>query len=276
MGLFPSSISNQVLTPPSVSSRARWRLATLFIYADIRYTLLYTVMMSSVVVSYAIQLQPLPPNTAMTLVADVAGTTTADDAFWAVKCKAIPSNTLFIVVDMGAVRDYFRPAEGGSFCEMMQSDRKHQWSYDGVDWVTPNYQVDNNNGGSFLDWPSNNGQTGEDKRSYLSFWGTNHDVSPRLTGGCCSTSTAVASTHPSLPGNGIHTNWGQPCTQNKIYHTGPHLPACVFRSLMRCYGSLPSYISNSVRTILSVLSRDGSYLPPCLFMLTCTLHYTRQ
>ena len=52
------------------------------------------------------QLQPLPPNTGMSLVAEVAGDTVANDAFWAVQCKTIPSNTVFIVVDMGAVRRY--------------------------------------------------------------------------------------------------------------------------------------------------------------------------
>lgn len=56
--------------------------------------------------SYAIALQPLPPNTGMSLVVDVPGTTVANNAFWAEKCKTIPFKTLFIVVDMGAVRGY--------------------------------------------------------------------------------------------------------------------------------------------------------------------------
>ena len=166
--------------------------------------------MSSVVVSYAIQLQPLPPNTAMGLVVNVAGTTFANDAFWAEHCKTIPSTTLFIVVDMGAVRELFRPAEGVSFCEMLQSNDKHQWSYNGVAWVTPAFHAGNTLGGSDPDWPRDNGRT-EDKRSYLSFWGANHE-SPRLTGGCCSTSTAVDAILPSLPGNGLYTNWGHSCT----------------------------------------------------------------
>ena len=49
------------------------------------------------------KLQPLPLNTKSSLVTEVAGTTVANDAFWAEECKKIPSNTLFIVVDMGAV-----------------------------------------------------------------------------------------------------------------------------------------------------------------------------
>lgn len=57
----------------------------------------------SFTMSYAIQLQPLPPNTGMSLVANVAGTTQADDAFWAENCKTIPANTQLLVLDMGAV-----------------------------------------------------------------------------------------------------------------------------------------------------------------------------
>lgn len=48
-------------------------------------------------------LQPLPPNTGMSLVADVPGTTVANDAFWAEKCTTIPSTARGITVDMGAV-----------------------------------------------------------------------------------------------------------------------------------------------------------------------------
>lgn len=54
--------------------------------------------------SYGIKLQPLPPGVTSTLVADVAGTTSADGTFWRKHCGKIPANALFIVVDMGAVR----------------------------------------------------------------------------------------------------------------------------------------------------------------------------
>ena len=84
-------------------------------------------------VSYAINLQPLPPNTGMSLVADVAGTTVANDAFWAVECEKIPDSTVFIVVDMGAVRDFFKPINAEtSYCEILQSEEgmQHQWSPD--------------------------------------------------------------------------------------------------------------------------------------------------
>eukprot|EP00729_Bicosta_minor_P012870 gene12870-biopygen29133 len=121
------------------------------------------------------------------LVADVAGKITANDAYWADKCKTIPSNALFIVVKMGAVRDHFRPVKGATFCEMLQSNNTHQWSYNGVEWVTPDFNGNGNaNGGSDPDWPRDKGRAG-DNRKYLSFWGIKHDS---LTGGCCSTSTA--------------------------------------------------------------------------------------
>lgn len=43
------------------------------------------------------------PYTGMVLVADVPGTTLANDAFWAVECLKIPSTARGITVDMGAV-----------------------------------------------------------------------------------------------------------------------------------------------------------------------------
>lgn len=54
----------------------------------------------------AATVQPLPPNTGMSLVADVAGTVYANDAYWAEACERIPSTATGIVVDMGAVRCY--------------------------------------------------------------------------------------------------------------------------------------------------------------------------
>ena len=67
--------------------------------------------------SYAIQLQPPPPNTVLVLVADVAGTIEANDAYWAEKCQSIPQETPFIAVDMGTVRilyPYLKPGTSSS------------------------------------------------------------------------------------------------------------------------------------------------------------------
>ena len=105
------------------------------------------------------------------------------------------------------VRDYFRPTENSTYCEMLQADNKHQWSPNGVDWVEIEFDRDAFNGGSAANWPVYKGRAG-DARAYLSFWGDDH---ASLTGGCCSSSTAVVTTHPSIPGN-VWSHWGQPCT----------------------------------------------------------------
>ena len=146
--------------------------------------------------SFAIQLQPLPPDVGMSLVVNVAGTTKANDAFWAEQCKTIPASTLFLVLDMGAVRDFFKPVAGVTYCEMLQARNKHQWSSDGLTWVTPDF-LSFGQGGSATNWPRDNGRAG-DERKHLSFWGDDGN----LVGGCCSTSTATHTTG-SL--------WGKSC-----------------------------------------------------------------
>ena len=162
--------------------------------------LLLAFMLSVLTAAETVSATPvLPPNTGMTLVAEVAGTTRANDAFWAVQCKKIPSNTLFLVLDMGAVRDFFKPIAGASYCEMLQSNTKHQWRSDGVVWTTPEF-CGGSNGGSAIDWPLKKGRDG-DARQYLSFWGTDDD---RQTGGCCSTSTTE-----------YNRGWGKACTYTR-------------------------------------------------------------
>lgn len=160
-------------------------------------------------------LQPLPPNTAMVLVADVAGTTLANDAYWAEACTKIPSTAIGITVDMGAVRDFFKPIDGASYCEMLQAYNKHQWSATGEDdgWKIPSYGGAHN-GGSSSNWPTNNGRKEGDERLKLSQWGPRHDAS--FTGGCCSSSYAISVTRPSLSGNGIHTDWGHAFTMSYL------------------------------------------------------------
>ena len=151
-----------------------------------------------------------PPYTETFLVANVAGTTPADDIFWDVHCQVIPSSTLFIIVQMGNVFDFFRPIGDASYCDMLQAHTKHEWSSDGVTWITPDFDSDSDsdpNGGSERNWPDE--VRDGDARSYLSFWGTDYKS---LTGGCCSTSTAVYETYPALPENGESKSWGQQCT----------------------------------------------------------------
>lgn len=157
--------------------------------------------------SIGLALHSLPPNTGMSLVADVPGTTLANDAFWAEQCKTIPSNALFVVVDMGAVRDFYKPIDGATtYCEMLQAHNKHQWSANGVDWFEISYDPNHNvlNGGSAPGWPQDKGLEG-DERDYLSIWGHNG-----IVGGCCSSSTAVSETLSPLQGQPTH--WRQPFT----------------------------------------------------------------
>ena len=146
-----------------------------------------------------------PPNTEMALVANVAGATAANDKYWADQCKSIPANASFLVLDMGAVRDFFRPANASTvYCDMLQAHDKHQWSPDGVEWFAINFDSESpdDNGGS-ADWwirDMYKGQKG-DARRWLSFWGKDDGQPGEDTGGCCSTSTTVA-----------QAGWGQSFT----------------------------------------------------------------
>eukprot|EP00729_Bicosta_minor_P032758 gene32758-biopygen12650 len=161
--------------------------------------------------SYALpEFNPLPPNVGMSLVANVPGTTVANDDYWAAQCKTIPSSTLFLVLDMGTVRDFFKPADAGTtYCEMLQADDKHQWSPNGVDWFAVEFvsRRSSHKGGSAAGWPRDNAE--RDARSYLSFWG--YDGRFTLSGGCCSSSTSVDQTYPSLPDH-TYKEWGQSFT----------------------------------------------------------------
>ena len=87
-------------------------------------------------------------------------------------CNLIPSDASYIKLIMGAVIDYYKPIPGKTFCEMLQSDKLHQWSSDGKNWAIPSYFT-HGLGGSARLYPA-------DGRSYLSFWGGNN-----YKGGCC-------------------------------------------------------------------------------------------
>ena len=73
---------------------------------------------------------------------------------------------------MGSVVDYFKPVEGKTYCEMLQSHKLHQWSSDGKNWIIPLY-YHHLFGGSDHGYPT-------DGRGYLSFWSGNG-----ANGGCC-------------------------------------------------------------------------------------------
>ena len=88
----------------------------------------------------------------------------------------IPSNALYLKIVMGDVVDYFKPVEGKTYSEMLQSNLLHQWSSDGKNWVIPTYYPGADHfGGSANGYPT-------DGRSYLSFWGHTRG---NVYGGCC-------------------------------------------------------------------------------------------
>ena len=77
------------------------------------------------------------------------------------KCRPVIFGKLpvphYFVVIMGEVIDFFKPLEGATFCEMLHSHDKHQWSSDGLTWTTPTYSKWEGDHGSSADyWPRDN------------------------------------------------------------------------------------------------------------------------
>jgi hypothetical protein len=138
-----------------------------------------------------IDLPPPPPNTTLTLFAEASATTRHGGAYWDSRCAMVPESALYVRLVMGTVVDYFKPVENSSWCEMLKSYNKHEWSATGVDgsWVTPDYGsyiATSFFGGSSVDWPKQNVEG--DKRRSLSFW-----WEASQSGGCCSASTGMYS-----------------------------------------------------------------------------------
>jgi len=118
----------------------------------------------------------------------VAGSFSADKAFWAQTCKQIPMTTRFVKVAMGGSVDYYRPPTDKNWCDMLTSGSNHKWSKDGVNFVTPKYEK------SGLGGSADKGVTTGDARTKVAFWGSNTVTD---TGGCCYGSPA-----DKLPGFG--------------------------------------------------------------------------
>ena len=95
---------------------------------------------------------------------------------YATDCNLIPSNAIYIKIVMGSVVDYFKPVEGKTYCEMLQSNKLHQWSSNGKQWVIPLYYPVHF-GGSAINYPA-------DGRDFLSFWGFGAGANNNQ-GGCC-------------------------------------------------------------------------------------------
>jgi hypothetical protein len=114
-----------------------------------------------------------------TEITSVPDSFSAQPAFWSEECKRIPDDAKYIKIDMGILSDYFKPIAGATFCDMLTSSNKHQWSKDGNKWVTPTY-ASSGLGGSSQGWPAT--QDPHDKRFGLPFWGVQSGTS---AGGCC-------------------------------------------------------------------------------------------
>jgi hypothetical protein len=151
---------------------------------------------------------PPPSNYAIVPLVDADGQINLDDTFWAAECQKIPADAAFVMLDMGGVRDYFRPVDGTTWCQMLATDKQHQWSDDGISWSTPTY-VDPDfysyfRGGSSPNWPELN--VDGDQRQYLSIWGAESDNATEFKGGCCSSTYEELRTFPTANQDG----WGQP------------------------------------------------------------------
>ena len=134
------------------------------------------------------------------LVVETDGQDVFDKKFWKNKCKEIPENAEYIKVKMGIVIDYFKPVEGSTFCEMLLSKSKHQWSPDGKKFQIPIYGdthlLINELGGSAKNWPRDN-DIEEDSRWRLAVWGNAQGIHK---GGCCDN---------DYEGNGYPGQWAQ-------------------------------------------------------------------
>jgi hypothetical protein len=97
------------------------------------------------------------------------GTSLLDVSFWNLNCLTINGDAKFLTTHVGSVVDYFRPASGKSFCDMLTSHDSHEWSNDGETWYTPGYHS-SQLGGSSGNWPNSN--VDGDSRERLFFWGT--------------------------------------------------------------------------------------------------------
>jgi len=123
-----------------------------------------------------------PPGPPMGVLMSTDGKKKLNSAYWKQKCKEVPTDATMILLEMGSVVDYYRPGKGKSWCDMFTSETlKHEFSRDGVKWVTPTDHSGHYGGSVHNQIPdaSANG----DKRNYLSFWG-----SEGSNGGCCHSS----------------------------------------------------------------------------------------
>ena len=82
----------------------------------------------------------LPPKTGVHVFANVDAATRTNKEYWREKCGDIPETAPYLLLRMGNAWDYFKPSVGSTYCEMLQSQSKHQWSRDGLNWIQPSYK----------------------------------------------------------------------------------------------------------------------------------------
>ena len=142
-----------------------------------------------------------------------------------------------VLLEMGSVVDYYRPSKGNSWCDMFTSKAtKHEFSRDGVKWVTPADHTANNYGGSADNYvPDANANS--DEREYLSFWGDD-----ALKGGCCHSTYSdkagwgqaftitIDGQPPPLPRRKAHTH----ARTHTHTHTHTHTYTSLWNAYLHC------------------------------------------
>jgi len=99
-----------------------------------------------------------------------------DKGNWVYDADVFTGRVGVMRVNMGNVKDYFKPKPGYTFKQMLISYENHLWSDNPKEnFIAPNY-YHTHLGGSQANWPKTT-ITG-DNRKYLSFWGGH-------IGGCC-------------------------------------------------------------------------------------------
>ena len=101
---------------------------------------------------------------------------------WKLSCNVASSTGVMMMV-MGDFVDYFRPTAGSDFCQMVQGDDFHEWSYDGITFHSLDGQWHSGDvhfGGATRYAPAALGDTSG--RQYVPFWGKRSAIAPA---GCC-------------------------------------------------------------------------------------------
>ena len=179
---------------------------------------------------------------------------------------------------MAEITDYFRPTVNPltgsrhSWCDVLKSNNKHEWSPDGVGWRTDlTYETSlYYRGGSAANWPKDN--VDGDGRQYLSFWGSGTSNS-FLTGGCCSYSKATSSSF----GKAYRMYYGPPplviANAEKRVTVSASTPADLAFWVVNC-----KQIQNTAAYIVIAIGKVADYFRPvpgrsyCEMLASSKLH----